>query len=131
MQRTPLGPVGVGASSGSTSATQPRPKVVYLTYLTLSDLRQWTTSNGKTFLGKLIAFEDAAVTTTGKVTSATPVPGPPGRPIVVRKGRVRFLIDSKPYETALEILSEPDRKLVQGVEAAVTAQSQSASAPKP
>lgn len=126
-----VGPVGISGRTGGTPATQPQSKVVQITYVTLSDLRQWTTNDGKTFLGKLVAFEDAAVTTTSKLPSAPPASAPMGKPTVTRNGRIRFLIDSKPFETSLDLLSEPDRKLVQEVQAAVAAKSRPASAPKP
>jgi hypothetical protein len=126
-----LAPVGISGRPGSTPASQPQPKFAQTTYVTLSDLRQWTTSEGKTFLGKLIAFEDATVTTTGRAPAAAGASGLPGKPTIVRNERVRFLIDSKPYETSLDLLAETDRKLVQGIEAAVAARSRPAPAPKP
>jgi hypothetical protein len=102
--------------SVSTPAPPP-PVTTTVTYVTLSPARQWISSDGKSLLGKLLAFEDFRVQTTGKTTA--PLPEMPKNPTVVRDGKARLLVDGKPFEVALDRLSEADRQFIEGIRVAV------------
>ena len=90
------------------------------TYIVLSAPRQWTSSDGKPLLARLIAFEEV-VTETAKsnaaATSAAPVI--PGKPTVIRDGKVRLMVDRKPYEVPLAKLSQADQDFVNATKRAV------------
>jgi hypothetical protein len=88
-------------------------KVRYTTHVALSESRQWKSTDGKSLLGKLIAFEDM---TTEIAKGAAPPPfTPPANPTVVKDGRARLLIDTKPYELPLERLSQTDRDFIETI----------------
>ena len=91
--------------------------VRHITRVVLSATRQWQSADGRTLLGKLIAFEDL----TAEVPVGAPVPAmePPAHPTVVKDGRARLLVRNKPYELPLERLSDPDREFVESVRAAL------------
>lgn len=114
---------GAGGSTGVsiTPASQPSntTKVRLVSYFSLSDTRQWKSSDGRSLVGSIIAFEDAVT----EVDAATPAAAkaaaqkappatPPARYTLVRDGRVRLLVNHKPFEVMLERLSDEDRKFV-------------------
>jgi hypothetical protein len=101
--------IGPGAAAAAT-------KVRYTTHIALSDSRQWKSSDGKSLLGKLIAFEDL----TAETEKGAPPPTftPPANPTVVKDGKARLLVDSRPYELPLDRLSESDREFVEKIRAA-------------
>ncbi len=85
----------------------------YVTYLVLSDSRQWTSADGRPLTGKLIAFEDLVVETP---QGAQPEPPqPPEHPTVVRDGKVRLQVDGKAFVVPLERLSESDRAHIEEI----------------
>lgn len=117
------------SSTGISSAPKP-PEITtrMVTYFALSEPRQWKSADGKSLLGKLIAFEDLVVEAKGAsaaaskaAAAAAPPPEPPAKPTVIKDGRVRLLVNSKPYEVALDRLSADDRKFAEDVKAAVDA----------
>lgn len=111
----------------------PKPPVVRTTmYYTVSDSRQWTSTDGKPLLAKLIIFEEAVVETQGNQTPPPTPPAMPSNPTVVRDGKVRLLSGIKPYEVPLDRLSQPDRDFVEGIRADVAARNfQTPAAPAP
>lgn len=130
---------GVGTSTSSTSTVsggggtatigvpQQKPDTVVrtITYLTLTPPRQWTSADGKPLLASLIAFEDMVVET---LKSEQPAGGPAttmpklnGKPTVVKAGKVRLFSNGKPYEVALDKLSQADRDFIDTVKHAVEA----------
>lgn len=117
---------GGSTSSASVGVTAPKPQTTVrtTTYIALGDARQWRSTDGKSVLGKLIAFEDIVVETQSG-SGAKPAPADqramPDNPTVVRDGKARLLIDNKPFEVPLERLSEDDRKLVASIRDAVAA----------
>jgi hypothetical protein len=114
-----------GASIGpGLSPVAPKPPPILRTtmYYTVSDSRQWTSSDGKPLLAKLIIFEEAVIETQGNQTPPPPTPpAMPANPTVVRDGKVRLLSGTKPYEVPLERLSQPDRDFIEGIRTAVAA----------
>lgn len=110
------------ASVGFVAPARPPTTVRTTTYIALGESRQWKSTDGKSLLGKLIAFEDLVVETkieSGAKPAPAPPPALPDHPTVVRDGKARLLIDTKPFEVPLERLSDEDRKLVEGIRDAV------------
>lgn len=109
-----------GTSSATAGATPVKPATTVRTviYIALSAPRQWTSSDGKPLLAKLIAFEDLK-TESASQTAAPTMPRLTGKPTVVSNGKVRLLVDQKPYEIALDKLSAADRAFVDQVKHAV------------
>lgn len=112
-----------GSSTSSaavgTSATKPATTVHTIIYIGLSSPRQWTSSEGKPLLAKLIAFEDLKTETPAQGATAPTLPKLTGKPTVVNNGKVRLLVDQKPYEVELDKLSATDREFVDNVKRAV------------
>jgi hypothetical protein len=88
-------------------------RMLYTTHVTLSESRQWKSTDGKSLLGRLIAFED--ITTEIERGAAPPPFSPPANPTVVKEGKARLLINMKPYELPLDRLSEADREFVEKI----------------
>jgi hypothetical protein len=112
---------GIGDAQGTNSVgvtkAPPQISVKTTTHIVLGDPRQWKMSDGKFFVGKLIAFED--IVTAGNAGTAAPVV--PTRPTVVRDGKARVLVNSKPFEIALDRLGPEERKFIEDTRAAIAA----------
>ena len=100
------GGVSIKTADGTTDQ-----KVRYTTHVVLADARQWTSTDGKTLQAKLVAFEDVVVEAAKGVQPAAPVP--PAIVTVVRNGKIRLVSTQKPFELALERLSQADRDFVE------------------
>lgn len=111
-----------GSSAGITSTPKPA-ETTYrqVTYIALSQPRQWKSADGKSLLGKLIAFEDIVVVSKTAAPDATAAPTMPAKLTVVRDGKARLLVNSKPFEVALDRLGEDERKFVTQIQTAVAA----------
>lgn len=111
-----------GSSGGNISFGPKTPpaeaKVRYTTYISLSEPRQWHSADGKSLLGKLIAHDDIVVETP-KGAAAPAAPAMPPNPTVVKDGKARLLVNSKPAEVALERLSQADRDFIENIRAAI------------
>lgn len=117
----PMGETGTSAGIAST----PRPSETsyrQVTYITLSQPRQWKSADGRSLLGKLIAFEDIVSVSKNAAPDAKTVPEMPSVITVVRGGKARLLVNSKPYEVALDRLGEEERNFVKSIESGVKAQ---------
>ena len=119
-----------GFNGGDVGATirpsQVKPSVQQTTYITLGESRQWTSVEGKTIEGKLIAFEQ----TIQKTADESAPPPDAAQITVVREGKARLLVKSKPVELALERLSEPDRAFIEKIREGIAAQTKKATPPK-
>jgi hypothetical protein len=95
------------------SAPAPSTKMRTTSYISLTESRQWKSNDGKSLLGKLIAFEDV----TAETEKGAPAPAItlPAHPPVVKDGKARFLVGMRPYELPLDRLSQQDREFVEGV----------------
>lgn len=111
-----------GNASVSVNAT-PQPsttKTRLVSYFSLSEVRQWKSKDGKSLLGSAIAFEDAVVEIDAPTPAAAqeaaqkaPPATLPAKPTLVRDGKVRLLVNHKPFEVMLERLSDEDRQFVE------------------
>ena len=108
-----------GSSTAGVSVAPPKPAIVRtVTYVTLTPPRQWVSSDGRSLLGKLVAFEDFFVETVAG-QPAPPMPELKAPPTVVKDGKVRLLIGDSPYAIALEKLSAGDREFIEKIRQAV------------
>ena len=110
--------IGEGMKGGGTVGfvpVKPQTVVKTITHIVLGDPRQWMMSDGKFFVGKLIAFED--LVSVGNAAT----PAVPKNPTVVREGKARVLVNSKPFEIALDRLGADERKFIEDTRAALSA----------
>lgn len=111
---------GIGDAQGTNSVgfTKAPPKVTVktTTHIVLGDPRQWKLADGKSYIGKLIAFED--IVTEG---NATAPPVVPKNPTVVRDGKARLLVNAKPYEVPLQNFGADERKFIEDTRTAIAA----------
>jgi hypothetical protein len=98
-------------------------KVRYTSRIVLADSRQWTSTDGKTLQAKWIAFEDLVVESTKGAARPAP-PASPANPTLVRDGKIRLIGTEKPFELALDRLSQADRDFVEQFRAAHPAKPQ-------
>lgn len=117
----------VGNPTASTGATINRTpattssSIRQVIYLTLSPLRQWNSADGKSLMGKLIAWEETVTTTTG-TTAPTPPSAPIAtKPTILKDNKVRFLIDQKSYEVPLDRLAAEEQKFIKDLQKAIAA----------
>lgn len=107
---------GGGSSSAGVAPKAPeKPLVKTITYLVMSEPRQWTSTDGKPLLAKLIAYEE--IVTTG--TAAAPTTPPVASPTLIKEGRIRLLVNNKPFELALDRLSQSDRDYIEKLQTAI------------
>ncbi len=106
------------ASYDGTMKPLPNPPATVrtVTYYTLLTARQWRSTDGKSLLGSLIAFEEAVVETKGAAPVSAPTP--PAKPTIVRQGKARLLVNGRPVEVPLERLVAEDRELIESVRVA-------------
>jgi hypothetical protein len=103
---------GSTATAGATvNPSSTAPSVRQTTYLTLSPLRQWSSSDGKTLMGKLIAWEETTTTTAAKAPADAAAITT--RPTIVRGDKVRLLIDHKAFEIPLARLGAGEQEFIQ------------------
>jgi hypothetical protein len=111
--------IGDAASGGSAvNATPQRPQTVLktTTHIVLGEPRQWKMADGKSYIGKLIAFEDIVIT--GNAPAPLTVPK---NPTVVREGKARLLVEAKAYEVPLQNFGDEEKKFIEEVRVAVAA----------
>ncbi len=117
--------LGGGTTGAAVNAVPPKQETIVrtTTYLSLSETRQWTSTEGKPLMAKLIAFEDITIETVKGQTPADTqqLPKLTGKPTVVKDSKVRLMANQRPYEVALDKLSQADRDFVEKVRMAVTA----------
>lgn len=106
-----------GGSNVSPGVDTSRPKdekiTHLLTQLSLSELRSWTSSDGKVIEAKLIAFEDLAAES--RDGANVKVTQPPKHPTVVRDGSIRLAVNRKPMVLSLSRLSKDDQDFVEKI----------------
>ena len=111
-----------GASTGASIVSRPsqsKPIVQQIIYIVISEARQWTSTDGKTLMGKLIAWEETV--TTGPAPQSATAPPVTTRPTVLKNNQVRLLIDHKAYPVPLERLDPDARKFIGELQAHLVA----------
>lgn len=114
--------IGGGSGSAEVSVTAPpaAERMVRLTsYLSLSETRQWSSTDGRSLLGKLIAFEDLVLEVPQSQAATAQMPKLNGKPTVIRDTSARILVNQTAHIIPLSRLSQPDRDFVEKVRAAV------------
>lgn len=114
---------GAGGTAGVSIHPTPQAastKARLVSHFSLCEARQWKSSDGRSVVGSLIAFEDAVV----EIDAATPAAAReaalkappatlPAKLTLVRDGKVRLLVSNKPFEIMLDRLSSADRQFVE------------------
>ncbi len=111
--------IGDGVKGGgAVNAVPPRPQTVLktTTHIVLGEPRQWKMADGKSYIGKLIAFEDIVIV--GNAPAPATVPK---NPTVVREGKARLLVAAKAYEVPLQNFGDEERKFIEETRVAVAA----------
>jgi len=129
---TKFGKRGVsgGASTGNASvnaSTSPAEATARITsHYSFGESRQWKSTDGRSLVGKMIAFEDAMIevkrptaTEAQSAVIAAPAPKPPEKFTLLREGKIRLLVNNKPYEVPLDKLGAEDQAFARQVEATV------------
>lgn len=119
---------GSGGSGGVSinAATNPAPptKTKLTSYFLLGDARQWKNKDGRSLLGTIIAFEESVIefdaanpTAAREAVEKAPPAKLPDKPTLIRDGKVRLMVNKKPVEVSLDLLSDDDRKYVEDLNA--------------
>jgi hypothetical protein len=116
-------PIGGGVSPGvEVIPKQPvKPTARYVTHIVLSETRIWSSSDGRTLQGKLIAFEDL-IAETPKGSTEPAIPPRPVKPTVIRTGKARLMVNNKTFEIELGKLSQADQDFISQIETGITKQ---------
>jgi len=113
-----------GVSINGSIMPPPHPKTKLVSYFSLSEPRQWKSSDGRSLLGSIIAFEESVIEIDASNPAAAreaaqkaPPAKLPEKPTLIRDGKVRLLVNNKPHEIALGRLSAEDRQFVEDLNA--------------
>lgn len=125
---------GASVGVGTPAAEQ---EVQRITYITLSDARDWTSTDGRKVTARLVAFEEIRESSKPKPAGGGPEEPPTNTdrpttttapeekpidleqpPTVIRNGQIRLLRDRKVYTLALDRLIEADQELIRRIDAA-------------
>lgn len=112
---------GTNASPGAQVIPREQSKPAtarYTTHILLSESRIWSSTDGKTFTGKLIAFEDL-IAEAPQGAAQPAFPPPPAKPTVIRDQKVRFFINQKTVEVPLARLGQADQELIGQIQTAI------------
>lgn len=113
-------------SISGTTKPAPPPKAKLTSFFSFSETRQWKSNDGKSLLGSLICYEEAVleidatnVAAAREAAQKAPPAKMPDKPTLVRDGKVRLLVNNKPFEVPLDRLSDDDRKFAEDLIARV------------
>ena len=120
---------GTNSGNASVNATTTSEATARITsHYSFGELRQWKSADGRSLLGKMIAFEDAVIEVKRQMAAeaqaaamAAPAPKPPEKFTLLREGKIRLLVNNKPFEVPLDKLSAEDQAFAKQVEATVNA----------
>ena len=121
VSRRKIGESGGGASAAvGVSPAAGASRTIVIQYTAVSPQRQWTNTDGKTMVARLLAFSAPAEGGTGPVE-------------VIREGTVRFLLDrgQEPIDYPLARLSQADQIDIKAIAQAAKRGSPAAPAPAP
>jgi hypothetical protein len=112
---------GTGAVDAKVGKSEPTTRVV--SYFSFGETRQWKSVDGRCLVGRMIAFGDATVEVMVPNAEAAkagalsvPPPVPPEKFVLIHEGKIRLLVNNRPFEVALARLSEEDRAYVRKLE---------------
>lgn len=119
---------GTGGNTGVSINNAPQPpattKAKLTSHFILGDARQWKNKDGRSVVGSIITFEDSVVeidaanpAAAREAVEKAPPAKLPAKPTLIRDGKVRLLVNQKPFEVPLDQLSEEDRKYVDDLNA--------------
>ena len=115
---------GGNVSINTTSKPAPPTKTKLTSYFILGEARQWKSTDGRSLLGAILAFEESVIefdaTNVAAAREAVQKAPPavlPAKPTLVRDGKVRLMVNKKPVEVPLNLLSDDDRKYVDDLNA--------------
>jgi hypothetical protein len=119
---------GSGGNTGVSINNVPQPpattKARLTSYFILGEARQWKNKDGRSVVGAIITFEDAVVeidaanpAAAREAVGKAPPAKLPAKPTLIRDGKLRLLVNQKPFEVPLDQLSEEDRKYVDDLNA--------------
>ena len=101
-------------------------KTKLTSYFLLGESRQWKSKDGRSLLGTIIAFEDSVIefdaanpAAAREAVEKAPPAKLPAKPTLIRDDRVRLMVNKKPVEVSLTLLSEDDRKYVDDLKARI------------
>ncbi len=80
---------------------RPQKIIKHITYMAASPKRSWTSTDGKTIVAALLAFD--------------PDPKKPKTPVIVKDGKIRLLKGNKPFVLPLTRLQKTDQDYVQKI----------------
>ena len=112
-KRRSTGGSGRIAPTADADKVQPPPIKRYISHVALSELRSWTSDDGKAIQAILLAFEDLRAES--RDGAKPEIPAPPKHPTVVRDGQVRLGVNGKPVVLSLTRLSKSDQAFVEKV----------------
>jgi hypothetical protein len=128
-KRTISGGANTGNAEVNATAPAAGAKARVVSYFSLESPRQWKSKDGKSLLGSIIAYEESVLEVSGANASAAATnaqnaaaPKTPEKLTIIRDGKVRLLVNQKPFEVPLERLCDEDREHAMKLHEAVTKQ---------
>lgn len=123
--RTINGSSGSGGVSINNTTKPAAPTKTKLTsYFMLGEPRQWKSTDGRSLLGTIITFEESVIefdaanpAAAREAVEKAPPAKLPEKPTLIRDGKVRLLVNKKPVEVPLDLLSDADRTYVNDLNA--------------
>lgn len=113
-----------GVSINTTTKPAPPTKTKLTSYFIFGEPRQWKSTDGKSLLGSIIAFEESVIefdaanpAAAREAVEKAPPAQMPEKPTLIRDGKARLLVNKKPVEVPLERLSDADRQFVEDLNA--------------
>ena len=123
---------GINGNSSVTikDGASPKPaaptKTKLTSYFLLGEPRQWKSKDGRSLLGTIIAFEESVIefdaanpAAAREAVEKAPPAKLPAKPTLIRDDRVRLMVNKKPVEVSLTLLSEDGRQYVDGLKARI------------
>ncbi|MDH4454838.1 MAG: hypothetical protein QE570_16820 [Verrucomicrobiota bacterium] len=123
---------GINGDSSVTvkNGVSPKPaaptKTKLTSYFLLGESRQWKSKDGRSLLGTIIAFEESVIefdavnpAAAREAVEKAPPAQLPTKPTLIRGDSVRLMVNKKPIEVSLTLLSEDDRQYVDNLKARI------------
>lgn len=118
------GSSGVTINNGVSTKPAAPTKTKLTSYFLLGEPRQWKSTDGRSLLGTIIAFEESVIefdaanpAAAREAVEKAPPAQLPAKPTLIRDDKVRLMVNKKPVEVSLSLLSEDDRQYVDDLKA--------------